>query len=335
MIQFLADSIDQLDLALDQLAVRDRNFDRFALMLVDNVAELLLHQFAQEKFSENGLWGRFPNSEYDPKIVQQALGPKFDSKLNCAVKLGLIDEGQRATLQNLHSYRNKAYHQGMRHDGILNSMAIFYLRNACSMAAKFTPGTWWSTSKDQISLRAMKYVGTASLGQEWTVFPAAFARIDAIAATLPQDLVADLANDMLRVIDTTDEQIQYLTDNLDRHVTRDQVVIDVQTWPFGFSDKALRFAKDRGVETATPEKFLQWIKENYVPEVVTDPIPSWRGRHKALAEDKNAHTALNKYCQFMRSTEELRGYLIEASIQLESHVQRQIDAYREERSGFL
>jgi hypothetical protein len=289
LIQFLADSIDQLDLALDQLAVRDRNFDRFSLMLVDNVVELLLHQFAQEKFSENGLWGRFPNSEYDHKVVQAALGPKFDNKLNCAVKLGLIDEAQRITFQNLHSYRNKAYHQGMRHDGILNSMAIFYFRNACRMAAKFTPGAWWSTSKDQISLRAMKYVGVAALGQDWTAFPAAFARLDAIAATLPQELVSNLATDMLQVIDATDDEIQSLVDNLERDVTRDQVVIDVQTWPFGFSNKALKFAKDRGVETATPEKFMQWIQENYVPDVVTDPIPSWRGRHKALAEEKDTH----------------------------------------------
>ena len=41
MLQFVADQIDQLDLALDQLSVRDRNFDRFALMLVDNVVELI------------------------------------------------------------------------------------------------------------------------------------------------------------------------------------------------------------------------------------------------------------------------------------------------------
>lgn len=214
-------------------------------------------------------------------------------------------------------------------------MAIFYFRNACKMAAKFTPGAWWSTSKDQISLRAMKYVSTPSLGQEWTVFPAAFKRLDAIAATLPQDLVIDLAADMQQVIDATDEEIQSLVDNLERDITRDQVVVEVQTWPFGFSNKAIKFAKDRGVEAATPEKFLQWIQENYVPDIVTDPIPSWRSRHKALAEDKDMHSALNKYCQFMRGTEELRGYLTEASIQLESHVQRQIDAYREERSGFL
>jgi hypothetical protein len=44
MLQFFADQIDQLDLCLDQLAIRDRNFDRFALMLVDNVVELTLHR---------------------------------------------------------------------------------------------------------------------------------------------------------------------------------------------------------------------------------------------------------------------------------------------------
>ena len=48
MIQFISDSIDQLDLALDQLAMMDRNFDRFALMLIDNIVELTLHNFIQD-----------------------------------------------------------------------------------------------------------------------------------------------------------------------------------------------------------------------------------------------------------------------------------------------
>ena len=56
MLQFVADQVDQLDLALDQLAVRDRNFDRFAMMLIDNVVELTLHGHAREKASENEMW---------------------------------------------------------------------------------------------------------------------------------------------------------------------------------------------------------------------------------------------------------------------------------------
>jgi hypothetical protein len=54
MIQFLADQLDQLDqldrldLALDQLALKDCNFDRFAPILIDNAVELTLHQHAQD-----------------------------------------------------------------------------------------------------------------------------------------------------------------------------------------------------------------------------------------------------------------------------------------------
>jgi hypothetical protein len=55
-MQFIADIIDQMDLALDQLSVRDRNFDRFALMLIDNAVELTLHRFVQDKANENEMW---------------------------------------------------------------------------------------------------------------------------------------------------------------------------------------------------------------------------------------------------------------------------------------
>lgn len=47
MRQFLSDNIDQLDLALEQLIVDDRNFDRFVFMLIDNMVELTLHKFAE------------------------------------------------------------------------------------------------------------------------------------------------------------------------------------------------------------------------------------------------------------------------------------------------
>ena len=71
MSQFLVDNIEQLDVALDQLKVNDRNFDRFAFMLIDNVIELTLHNYAVEKSIENHIeayktillesWEEFPN----------------------------------------------------------------------------------------------------------------------------------------------------------------------------------------------------------------------------------------------------------------------------------
>ncbi|RBP31096.1 hypothetical protein DET50_106117 [Marinobacter pelagius] len=100
MLQFLADNIDQLDLALDQLAVQDRNFDRFALMLVDNVVELTLHRYAQDRAAENQFWGRKEEPEHDPKLVEKALRQSFDNKAKAVRDLGLYGEQLCTTVLN-------------------------------------------------------------------------------------------------------------------------------------------------------------------------------------------------------------------------------------------
>ena len=164
MIQFLADNIDQLDLALDQLAITDRNFDRFALMLIDNVAELTLHRYAQDKAGENDMWGQLGKPKYDAKLIEKALGQNFDNKAKVASKLGLIDNSLCESILNLHSFRNTAYHKGLRHEGILHSLAIFYFRNVCDLLKSYNPRYWSWSSADKVSYRARKYLGEPQFG---------------------------------------------------------------------------------------------------------------------------------------------------------------------------
>ncbi len=45
---FLANILDQLDAALEHLKQADANNAHFALMLTDNVVELMLHQHAKD-----------------------------------------------------------------------------------------------------------------------------------------------------------------------------------------------------------------------------------------------------------------------------------------------
>jgi hypothetical protein len=51
MLRFLADNIEQVDLALEHVAKGDANNARFGLMLLDNVVEITLHQIAKDKQS--------------------------------------------------------------------------------------------------------------------------------------------------------------------------------------------------------------------------------------------------------------------------------------------
>lgn len=151
MIQFLADNIDQLDLALDQLAMNDRNFDRFALLLIDNVVELTLHQFAQDKAAENTLWKfskKFPN---DPGTVEDALSQYFDRKAKATCKLGFFSDPLKESILALHQFRNTAYHKGLRHEGILHSLALFYFECCCAVLQCYELRWWEWGSNNKIS----------------------------------------------------------------------------------------------------------------------------------------------------------------------------------------
>jgi hypothetical protein len=328
VIQFLADNIDQLDLALDQLAVRDRNFDRFGLMLIDNVVELTLHKHAQDKSMENEMWSPQNSPRHDPQSVASALGQHFDSKIKLAKTTGMVSPEVLDTIQYLHTFRNTAYHKGLRHEGILHSLALFYFTNACTVLANYTPMYWTSTSRDRISHRALKYLGSPRILSGEKAFQAAWKRLHEVGVSMGDTLVPDLHADMEKTIETIDHQIQYLADESPRTNSRQQVIIDAQAWPFAFTDEAKEFAIKNNCPQLSVGAYVQWLGSNYPWPINTDPIPSWRKRLKSLKDEKSNHAALKKYCDFMRQTEELRSQIEESAAQLDAHIEEQIERAR-------
>lgn len=320
--------MDQLDLALDQLAVSDRNFDRFALMLIDNVIELTLHKFIQEKAGENEMWRKLGKQKHDPKIITRALGQNFDNKAKGACKLGLIDELTCEAILNLHSFRNTAYHKGLRHESILHSLAIYYFTIACEVLKAYKPNHWSWCSNDKISHRVMKYIGNDRFSGGEKAFQAAFSRLSEVALSMGDNIVSDLSSDMKKTIDSTDQDIEFLLSNVEDNRNRDEVVIDTQAWLFAFTDEAKVFAKLHNGPEADSASYINWITENYDWSVKVDPIPSWRTRHNSLVSEKDSSKALKKYCDFMRQTEEIRSNISESAMQLDSYIQLQVDIAR-------
>ncbi len=328
MIQFLADSIDQLDLALDQLAVNDRNFDRFALMLVDNVVELVLHKYAQNRASENRMWGAIDEPRNNPKQVAKALGQNFDQKVKACCHLGLIDQALRDSLLYLHQFRNTVYHRGLRHEGILHSLALFYFSCACQVLTLYEPSWWVWGSNDKISHRARKYVGSPTTVADGDVFKYAFVRLAEVAESMPQDLVGDLSADLGRTVTQVDEMIHFLATGGPEQKSRDQVIVDVQAWAFAFTDEAKMFARDKGCTESCVGPYVEWIGANYPWPIKRDPIDGWRKRHRALVSESDRHRTLKKYVDFMKQTEDIRGKIDESAAQLDGWIQEQIDRSR-------
>jgi hypothetical protein len=328
MIQFLADNIDQLDLALDQLAVSDRNFDRFAFMLVDNVVELTLHKFIQDKARENEMWTHLDKPKFDSKVIKKALGQNFDNKVKAAYKLDLIDEALCNSILCLHSFRNTSYHRGLRHEGILHSLAIFYFRNACILLKSYKPRYWSWSSSDVIPFRARKYLGNLKSLDHEAKFIDSYNRLDEIAASMNNNLIDDLTNDMRNTIDDMDYTLDFLSNDSPTKKSRDEAIIDAQAWTFAFTDKAKEYAKINGCTENTIGSYVEWLINNYMWNFKFDPIEGWYSRLNTLSTEKDNHKALKRYYDFMKQTEEIRSILNEASAQLDVYINQQIDMAR-------
>ncbi len=325
MLQFFADQIDQLDLAIDQLALRDRNFDRFALMLVDNVFELTLHEHARRCEYSNSLWLGTGKCPYDQHIVNAALGPTFDAKIKLAKVTGLLTNETGDSVAVLHQYRNTAHHRGLRHEGILQSLAIFYFRLTCEVIPRFQPDFWSIGTSDQLSHRAAKYLGSPDILNLKECIIAACIRLDEVSQYLGETLVDDLYRDLVRAIDATDHDLNFLVKNAVAEVTRDEVVISAQAHRFSHSNPAKLWAKAHGWNGPHDNAYSNWLSNNYPWLVRNDPIPAWRKRSEQLRSETNLHHALRRYSQFVQQTEKIREQIDDLSLIVDGYIQQQVD----------
>jgi hypothetical protein len=271
---------------------------------------------------------RLGRPKYDPAIIQKAISQNFDLKAKAATKLGLIDSNTCESILYLHTFRNTAYHKGLRHEKILHSLAVFYFKITCQVLANYELSSW-SSGNNTISHRAVKYLGTGN-GHRITpeMLKNAFIRLDQVVSTLATSLVRDLASEMQQTIKVTDDDLDFISKNSPQPKTRDEVVLDSQSWNLAFTDDGKSFAAGKSDVPGTVQGFVDWLSQNYHWQIKSDPIPSWQTRLASLSSELDSHAALKKYCDFMRQTDGIRTIISDSAMHLDMHIQQQIDMMR-------
>lgn len=295
MIQILADHIDQLDLALDQLAMGDRNFDRFAFMLIDNVVELTLHTYAVDCSEEGPPWASAPVPKREQDAISAALGRYFAAKVRLAKSKGLLLDDVAESINYLHEFRNAVYHAGVRHEGILHSLALFYFEIACSVLAAYKPRHWSWVGGTPIPHRALKYVGELTFMSNESAFSGAWSRLRDVARAMGDTLIVDLRDDMADTIDSVDQGLELLACDSPDPTIRDNAVVHCQAWRLSSSEKCKAFAGTHGFPETPPDAYFGWLVDNYPWPHRRDPIPGWRERLVSLEKESDRHKALKKY----------------------------------------
>jgi len=157
MLGFLANVIEQLDVALEHLTKCDANNARFGLMLTDNIVELMLHQIAKDKKNELKMFSYMREEFKHTAALEKALGRPFESKVKFAKVLGTFLDEIAESISILHSLRNEVYHVGVQHEAVLPTLAIFYFKIACDFLRNYSPqGLGWG-SNQRLPERAKKF----------------------------------------------------------------------------------------------------------------------------------------------------------------------------------
>ena len=334
LLDFLANNVEQLDVALEHALLGDANNARFALMMTDNAIEITLHQTAVDAQMMSRLnWYR--ENEYEhARELNAALGNDFRAKVTFACVLGRLDGQTAETIRIGHRFRNEVYHLGMQHEAVLPVVSRFYLEVACEFLEGYEPPYISYGSSTRLPPRATSHLGEMhhfGVSGLTTRYRTACASLGARARVPPAEFANGLADHLEELVEAQDTAIETIASGGPRTMTREEAIVDAMAGSVAFSERGERVGGKSGSTIGSVGEYVRWLAEHGNIPLRKDPIDQWRRRARSVREEGNRHRALKKYRSFMDQTAEVRSILDEAHAAVERYIDDQIQQWKDER----
>ena len=320
--------VEQLDLAIEELNKANPINARFALILIDNSIELLLHSSCQEVMLMDIPLGISGERKYDERKRRKVLGQHFEEKAKFCREIGMLSEMEQRAILSIHSYRNELYHAGIKHNPIIQPLAWLYFEISASILPKIKRGMYEIVEPH--SSRAEKYFSGdyLSVGNRDSLVQIS-SNLLANRPTLPDsfaNLISRFAES--QVVDIQGD-LDFLAKNNYQKKNASQVLEDVQFYFDVFNEEEQQEALSSSRSDSTLfHQLLQTIKQDWKPKHSRNPMPRWMTRAIELRHEKNNFKVLEKYQQLRYDSSYLAEALSEAAFHLDGQIQQDVDAYR-------
>lgn len=334
-MRYVIQCVEQLDRVLDELHEGSIVASRLALILTDNVVELMLHRRCADIFADKRVpWSQTEDvSRYSKVERHRVLGRYFDPKAKF-----LLAEGELATadydfIRISHDTRNVAYHAGLTYDEILPVLAWEYHALACRLFDRFRITSWSSNPRAALPPRLAKHIPQKDAPPWATFSPEQQAQIvaslDAKRPTLKESLPVTLSIHVEKRIKRLEELIEYLvTGNPDGHGLQ-KTLDEAQWWHDLFAEIPNEIEENSDAYRDLIQKRGAAMRASWKPKHRKIPIDSWKRRAAQLREVPNA-LALVRYEQLMNDMAYIYEAVEESAGALDAHVEQQIEHMRTE-----
>lgn len=334
-MDYLIVCVEQLDRANDELADGSAIAGRLALILIDNVVELLMHRRCEGIFQREAALDPDPakSGQYSRAARVRVLGQRFDEKYKFLLREGNLSQQELDFVRICHNIRGEAYHAGLTHDAFIRSLAAEYHTLACLLVARLQNSWRTSGSSDQFGPRIEKHLraGPGRLADRYLGTPVEDIAESLNASRSPPDIrLQDALADALSTrLDSIESNLQFLVDDTPGGKgNAEDELIEAQRWVDLFSGIPLDVQERTDEYSAYVLNRRQDMDASWEPTLRSLPMMSWRARAEGTRVAK-IMSALTRYEQLSKDIEYIEGVLDSAASTLSAHIDTQIDSARE------
>ncbi len=291
--------VEQLEIIAQLLDQNTASSARLAVILADNLAEIIMHGRARLEFAKDQHYQGFRPVRWSPTKRHEVM-EEFRPKVNFLHNdLGLVDADDAAFLKFGHSVRNRAYHADTYHADVIETIARTYFGKVCRLYPRLRPpgGAFANTQVET------DFLQRHGMSDPMDLINGGLERICenlvAPRACPVGDLAAGLSKNLVRRIETiigNRDEHGYLETLLDGQaegdVAQKEVLKQIQ-----FAD---RFEPDTGAPD-TDEAFRtereRWEREfaAYQPDVTLAKLRRWAVTARSIYRETVAGNAAERF----------------------------------------
>lgn len=303
---------------------------RLALILLDNVAELLMHRELEMRFAIHDQW----RPKWEPAYTEwlrAGLGPKYTpderqaaerefepkTRILC-VRLGQISNDDRAVLNVCHKFRCEAFHRGELRRSILEQASKLLYITTVNLTLKLPirglrlpdpkPAPEESNFLERFGLKNASSLITDN-GRKQVA--------DLLLSGISFDNLAfaeALSRDLIERIDATLHGLEYVVGTSDRSQI-DRNLQRTQFWRDLGAELAKRGVREPDLESA----FRQWQSESRA-KYTLHKIDRWRRQAEAIARCTTPARALDHYWAIDKRFRPLEDDIAEAVFRYDEEI---------------
>lgn len=331
-MRYVIPCVEQLDRAAKELHEKNAVNSRLALILIDNVVELVCHRRCKDLIDCDGGSSWADNPRYPHRQRRRVLGRFFDQKISFLRGEQLLAEEEREFILIAHEHRNKAYHIGLRDDSIIWSLAWHYHKLGCDLFGRLQPRWMGSTSSDPYTARVKFHLRNIGSRGALALFPDFQKLAESLSGVRPptdRSLGVVLSEALLDELEELESQVEFLVTDNPTKMKKPEIVRHVQ-WYADLQaelDKTELFPSDQSYQKEV-RRIRKLMDSTWKPKYEHLPIDSWRRRARELAREDSFLKALKKFESVRTDKNYLVEVIGEAASELDAHIQMEIDQAR-------